>query len=454
MVLLQEQLDKIVKATVKAILADTMQHVSKRDSFTDIVISTKKNINELGRQVLSRVIEEVERQFDAARNRHKIIVRNKNKTRHLITEFGDIEVKHTLYFDKDAGRYFFAIDELLRLEKYSRIEESMQAKLISDATITSYGKAASLSNNAVSRQSVYNIAKKIKTVEAPQQKTNWNAPNIYIEADEDHIHLKNGKPGEVRLVYVHEGTDCSSGRAELINPRYFTSTSSDCNEIWDRVGDYLMSAYRAYKAKVLLTGDGANWIKAGLYMLPNMIYNLDKFHLSKALITLSRGDKNLLSGIRRVVYDGDRQAFDEICMIITQRKMKDVAERRAVSDSMCYISSNFDAISAQSRCSAEGHVSHILSARMSSRPMAWTREGAGKIASLRAYLYNKGDFLTLIREGKKRQQVAVRSRGYNSAVDMFDGVKGKSKQQPYSIPGIEHISGALAIEIKYILKNL
>nr|WP_294575870.1 UPF0236 family protein [uncultured Anaerostipes sp.] len=36
-------------------------------------------------------------------------------------------------------------------------------------------------------------------------------------------------------------------------------------------------------------------------------------------------------------------------------------------------------------CNAEGHVSHVLSARMSSRPMGWSRTGADKMACVRAY---------------------------------------------------------------------
>ena len=47
--------------------------------------------------------------------------------------------------------------------------------------------------------------------------------------------------------------------------------------------------------------------------------------------------------------------------------------------------------------STEGHVSHILSSRMSSRPMGWSRLGAEKMARLRAYWLNGGDMLELVR---------------------------------------------------------
>ncbi len=57
--------------------------------------------------------------------------------------------------------------------------------------------------------------------------------------------------------------------------------------------------------------------------------------------------------------------------------------------------------------STEGHVSHVLSSRMSSRPMGWSRKGAGKMAQLRAYYLNGGDMLELVRYQKKELSKAV-----------------------------------------------
>ena len=51
--------------------------------------------------------------------------------------------------------------------------------------------------------------------------------------------------------------------------------------------------------------------------------------------------------------------------------------------------------------STEGHVSHVLSSRMSSRPMGWSEQGARKMAQLRAYYFNGGDMLELVRYQKK-----------------------------------------------------
>ncbi len=44
---------------------------------------------------------------------------------------------------------------------------------------------------------------------------------------------------------------------------------------------------------------------------------------------------------------------------------------------------------------------------MSSRPMGWSRKGAGKMAQLRAYYLNGGDMLELVRYQKKELSKAV-----------------------------------------------
>ena len=51
-------------------------------------------------------------------------------------------------------------------------------------------------------------------------------------------------------------------------------------------------------------------------------------------------------------------------------------------------------------CSAEGHVSHVLSSRMSTLALGWSRLGASKMARLREWHYNKNSMLELVRSQK------------------------------------------------------
>ena len=55
--------------------------------------------------------------------------------------------------------------------------------------------------------------------------------------------------------------------------------------------------------------------------------------------------------------------------------------------------------------STEAHVYHILSRRMSTLPMAWSREGADQMCHLRAYYKNGGDMRKLIQFTREQIQL-------------------------------------------------
>ena len=78
------------------------------------------------------------------------------------------------------------------------------------------------------------------------------------------------------------------------------------------------------------------------------------------------------------------------------RQIIDVTEKeskcREVEESLNYLMNNWKGIIIHAEeagavwgCHAEGQVSHVLSSRMSSRPMGWSRKGADQMSRLRAY---------------------------------------------------------------------
>ena len=54
-------------------------------------------------------------------------------------------------------------------------------------------------------------------------------------------------------------------------------------------------------------------------------------------------------------------------------------------------------------CSAEGHVSHILSDRLSSRPMGWSKVCADRMTRLRVYRKNGGKIIDLVIRKKQKE---------------------------------------------------
>lgn len=106
------------------------------------------------------------------------------------------------------------------------------------------------------------------------------------------------------------------------------------------------------------------------------------------------------------------EAFDKIPHVIESE-----IKAKAVESAKNYILGNWAGIMESVRakdkslqCSAEGHVSHIYSDRMSSRPLGWSRTGADKMARLRIYRQNKRDILELVRYQKKELPLGCRCR--------------------------------------------
>jgi len=125
---------------------------------------------------------------------------------------------------------------------------------------------------------------------------------LYIEADEDHISLQNGKNAISKLVYVHEGyknkvedkENDKDARSRLKNVHYISGEFKELEEIWLKVADYVDKNYKLDK-KIFIGGDGDPWIKEGLNWLPNSKFILDKYHLNDRIITATVHDQKYRS---------------------------------------------------------------------------------------------------------------------------------------------------------------
>ena len=132
--------------------------------------------------------------------------------------------------------------------------------------------------------------------------------------------------------------------------------------------------------------------------IAGITYVLDEFHLEKYLIKLTSHMKDsredALDELRTAIRSKTKQDFEEIV-----DRLKDCLENEAglkrIAAARDYILSNWMAAKLRLRhqngvkgSSTEGHVSHVLSSRMSSRPMGWSIQGATKMAKLRAYEMN------------------------------------------------------------------
>ena len=335
-------------------------------------------------QLLQAYYEQQDQQLledKAGRKQAGLSVERHGDKREVLTLFGRLGYRRT-YYKKASGGYEYPVDELAGVEAYERISEGVALSLVNASCQMSYAKASRyVTDGHVSRQTVMN---KIRSANPQQEAFERQAvPELHVDADEDHVNLQTGKNTIVPLVSVYEGIEHCGKRGVCKNVFHISEYGSSIESLWEKVSDEIERRYDLANTKIYLHGDGAKWIKQGLEYLPNCVFVLDRYHKNKAI-------KQALSGIDRMAasqYENHiRKALDECdragLMAIRDTLLSRYPDReKTIRGNMDYLLDNFEAIAItkQNEASLNGgctepHVSHVLSARLSSRPMGWSKE--------------------------------------------------------------------------------
>lgn len=413
---------------VKSIEKNIKEFLTEGKDLADLVFGLEVNLFELGRNILAEVLEDIDHQLrnSVLRKKDWEIVR-KDPTE-LLTSFGMMKYNRTYFKPKAGGKRSYLVDEMVGIEPHDRVSADVVINAVEEATDSSYRKAGEKATyvDKISKQAVMN---KIHGLEIVQPKVEVDQKRdvkiLYVEADEDHVALQN-KDGKnkrkiamPRLVYVHEGFDADKGSADrnvLKNSRYFGGMYKNSEDLWLEVCDYIYERYNMDSIETIyLSGDGASWIKQGLGWIPKSKFVLDGYHLQKYVrsATAHLGDTPVYQELQDALHHPSREKTKKVFKKIL--KLTDSETKRdSIKDSRRYILNHWNGIAIKADkgceiigCSAEGHVSHILSDRLSSRPKGWSEIGVQKMAELRIYVKNGGKIYDLVmkqKDDKKKEK--------------------------------------------------
>ena len=411
------------------------------------------------------------------------IVRQVERT--LITTVGDITFRRTQFRSRKDGRYHFLLDELMGLPAHEWMSEQAEAMLLEEAAAGSYQKAAErlqIGDQKVSKtavmEKVHGILNYFPEEEPLPEPEKKRCEYLYIEADEDHIHEQGGEAGNKgflgKLVYLYEGKeDLSKGKRKLLSPHYqgglYTGSSGN-RTLWEKVQRYIDGHYKSEALKcVYITGDGASWIKAGTDYVDRSVFVADRFHLMQYInrvANLTLDDAPITKGrFYKYIYKNRPLAAKKLLTRIKNHCGGD----EIVETVRKYLMNNWDAIQLAFHdehvlgCSAEGHVSHVYSDRMSSRPMAWSETGSDTMCRLRCLTRNYGSekILDLVRY---RRQQAARQLAATGTDGMIEPAQIKirlTKSQREMAPYWERLQASIGgysvrkqLAIRYRLNDL
>lgn len=408
-------IQEIQKIIIKAYQSNLEKALSGKVNLSELTKDIETELHRAGTLMVKETLETLDQAVKESKTRKKHWhVERKGEENTIATTMGPVSYKRTYYVNKKTKEYAYLSDELLGIEKHQRKDMNVCAMLVEKATTSSYQQAAEDSSycGINSKTTVMNEIRRLGAVPnsaAKVKKQKQEIPIIYIEADEDHVPLQIGKKDISKIIYVHEGRKTvSKNRNKLLNVRYFSDARQTSEELWLDVAKYIEEAYnRETIKKVYISGDGASWIKEGLNWIENSVFVLDKFHLAKYIRTATAHMDYTRAPLWHYITQGMRQATIDLFDVIIA-ETEDQPKRDTVKDAKRYVLNNWEAIQRQKGpdyigCSAEGHVSHVLSARLSSRPKGWSQEGMEQMARLRVFDFNGGDIYEYMRTEKEKE---------------------------------------------------
>lgn len=406
---------------VISLVTNCLKNSITEKGISDFTNDLESEIIEFGSQVTQFLVEYAENIIFKLKDRKERFEALEKDERTIISIFGEINFKRRYYQDKETKERIYLLDQFLKLEKRERMLPNVKERLIEEARETSYKRAGQKASygTEISKQTVKNEIHKLdfKQEIVEEKENKKKVKKLYIIADEDHVHLQKGGIEEPRLIIVYDSIITKGKRIELKNKKHFGGIyTKKIDDLWEEVMTYVENNYDTnYLERVYISGDGANWIKTGLEWIIKSVYVLDEFHMKKAVngivgrITKAnkkekeKQKKEIRTALRRLNF----VRFKEICYEILAEEMEKTTRERK-EELMNYILNNVEGIKNLYRnrkelhgCSAEGHVSHLYSARLSSRPLGWKTVNVDNVSRLRLIKADKKEIKEIVHNKRK-----------------------------------------------------
>lgn len=334
------------------------------------------------------------------------------KEHRITTVFGNVRVRRRLYRDGN-GEYRFLLDEKMGLDKgchlspkvkelstfisshfpFQRSEEILRVILPSGISHTSIHRLVGKVTDPYLEEEEKEIKEVYEGGVIPKSEGKV-VPYLFVEADGTNIALQReeAKRAEVKAGVAYEGwREVSKDRYRVTEKTVYTGIM-DGDRFWEGFSLTLAKKYDLSKVgRVIVGGDGAPWVKEGAELLGG-IYELDKFHLKRAL------NQTLDNGIALEVYQacirGEIEEVDRLLIKVQERasaeKVKEISRLRGYLMENSFGLRDYrlevDSEGLRGLGAIEGNVDKLVAGcpqgGMKKRGMSWRVRGAQRMARL------------------------------------------------------------------------
>lgn len=347
------------------------------------------------------------------------------RKRTIMTIYGKLTYKRHRYLIWEKNRYNFIYlsDNELGIKKYQRIITHLQIKILS---LISQGKryqdildcfpkvnlTANTISNIINRTEIDSleeiISNNVKQIKLGQY--------LYVNIDDTFLTLKEKNKKQqfrIRVVLFHAGYDSEkskNNKKALKDPRIFVFLNKKEERIKTKVFFKKIEtiANKFYsnvnQAKIIISGDGAPWIRNAPKYWPNSSYVLDRFHTVRKIRQLfNPNNKDLqvfYEKLRVLFFNGN---YEAMMKTLSNLWFNDAYKDLKLKDLKYYLANNekTKGISNQNKqfnigCNIESTISHHVKGLLGHGSKAYNKNNFLKILTLHIAEYNKIDTTELL----------------------------------------------------------
>ncbi|BDG58947.1 ISLre2 family transposase [Caldinitratiruptor microaerophilus] len=450
-----------------------------RHDFMELEKGIFRLVQEVARRALvlalHRLDDELMRRRDAARYE---LVHSKPRT--IVTPFGKVQVRRRYYRDRQSGEGHFLLDEALGWTARQRLSPWATELAVAMAAEMPYHRAAAvlakltLGGMDVRAMSVWREVQEVGAVRVEQAEAQRRAvfdrgevpagqrrtERLRIEVDEVVVQGRGPRGAHrhlgLKLAVGYEGKEqVGQNRWQLVERRvtaglasaevFSEQTYADFGSKWD------LSAVQ----DVVVGGDGAPWVKQWAGTFAGARYQLDPFHLRRALLEGLSHDEEAYRKAVEALKVKDWSQVEQV--LATAERASRGAQRKRVAGLRKYLQENWDGIcrsgAADSLGTIEGQVFHHVARRMKRHGAQWSDRGADHLVRLLAARAN-GELAVMGRQAWPMQSEVLRQATGSTAIRVQPGEL--NDPEAWLRVNLPALSGPAAGSpwVKYVLREL
>jgi Uncharacterised protein family (UPF0236) len=332
------------------------------------------------------------------------------RTRNLLSTVGPLRLKRRLYRDAQ-GRARLPLDEELGLAPQVRATARMQEVAVDLCSRVPFRVAAGVLRKvlpaAPSPVALHRLVAKVgdrrdrETERLRQLVFDQGEPGrgerrvqrLFVEADGKWVHLQQTvghRDLELYLALSHEGWELEGRQRWRLKEKQVQVEVGGKLRFWEAFSARLAERYDLSDTRVVINGDGADWVQHGPAYFHRAYGQLDRFHLIQALRRVLPGRDwrrayqatcrgELLPAVRAILQAGHPDGPAVIQYL--ERNRAGLADYR--------LREGFTADPALRGLGAgEANIDKVIANRMSKRGMAWTIAGARRMAKVLETTHN------------------------------------------------------------------